>query len=325
MRFAMPRTVPPGLWRRVPPAIFPPILGALALILAWRGAAALFALDTALIEAGAGAMLALTLFAVLAYAVKLGWRPAVLHDELTILPGRSGVGAGVLALYLLAGILAPYAPTAARMMLVLGMLAHVIVLAVLLAVYRDGPAERRQITPAWHINWAGFFVAARVAPLLGWPRLAEVLFWPSLAAAAVIWAVSARQFLFATPPAPLRPLLAIHVAPFALTATVGAGLGYQGLAIAFAMAGLALLLVLAASARWLLAAGFSPFWGALTFPLAAMAGAWIALAQDGVPGARIVAGLLLVAATLVNLPILFLVLRDWARGRLATRTNAAIA
>ena len=40
---------------------------------------------------------------------------------------------------------------------------------------------------------------------------------------------------------------------------------------------------------------------------------------------RLVAGGTLVVATLVVLPILFLVLKAWAQGRLAARTNAAIA
>lgn len=325
MRFAMPRQVPPGLWRRVPPVVFAPVLGALGLVLAWRGGAVLFALDTGLIEAAAGALVALTLFAVLTYTVKLGRRPGVLYDELIILPGRAGVGAGVLVLYLLAGVLVAYAPGVARAVLLAAMLAHVTVLAVLATVFRDGPPERRQVTPVWHLNWAGFLVAAMVALLLGWRGLATVLLWPSLAVALVIWATSARQFAAAVPPPPLRPFLAIHAAPFALTATVLAGLGQVALATVFGIAGLLLVLALAASGRWLLASGFSPMWGALTFPLSATAGAWIALALAGVPGARIVAGMLLVAATLVIPPILFLILRDWARGRLAVKTNAAIA
>ena len=54
LRFAMPRPVPPGLWRRVPPAIFPPILGAAGLALAWLGGVRAFALPPALAELMAG-------------------------------------------------------------------------------------------------------------------------------------------------------------------------------------------------------------------------------------------------------------------------------
>ena len=65
---------------------------------------------------------------------------------------------------------------------------------------------------------------------------------------------------------------------------------------------------------------------ALTFPAAATAGLWVTL-WSAVPSEthRIIAGILLAAATLVVVPILFLVLRAWAQGRLAVKSNAAIA
>ena len=95
LHFAMPRPVPPGLWRRTPPAMFPPILGTLALALAWLGGAGAFGLPLGLAQMGAGMAVAVGLFAVTAYAVKLIRRPAVLAEELTVLPGRTGVAAGV--------------------------------------------------------------------------------------------------------------------------------------------------------------------------------------------------------------------------------------
>lgn len=325
LRFALPRPVPPGLWRRVPPAIFPPLLGGLGLVLAWRGAAPVFALPPGLAEAGAGVMIALTAFALLAYGCKLGRRPAVLGDELGVLPGRAGVAAAALCLYLLAGVMAPYGLSLARAVLVAGLGLHVVALAVLLGVYRAGPPELRRVTPVWHLNWAGFIVAARVAPAVGWPGLAEVILWPALIAAVAIWIVSLRQFVAGVPPAPLRPMLAIHAAPAALIATVAAGQGWPALAWFMAVAAATFLAVLALAARWLLAAGPSPMWGALTFPLAATAGAWVTLAASGAPVARLIAAVMLVAATLAVPPIIFMVLRDWARGRLAVKTNAAIA
>ena len=327
MRFAMPKQAPAGLWRRVPPAIFPPILGAMGLALVWRQAAALFALPTGIADLGAGAMVAIMCFAALAYGAKLVRRPAVLADELAILPGRAGVAAGILCIYMLAGLIAPHVPGVGRLLLVAGMALHIAALVVLLRVYRTGPPERRRVTPVWHLNWVGFIVAARVAILLGWPGLASAILWPSLAAAVVIWGISAAQFARAVPPAPLRPMLAIHAAPAALIGTVALGLGGPGwLVTGAAFLALALLLVLALSGKWLLGAGFSPMWGALTFPLSATAGLSLGVASaSGGAFDRAIAGALLIAATVVIPPILFLVLRDWARGRLAVKTNAAIA
>ncbi|HHY01804.1 MAG TPA: hypothetical protein GX686_02910, partial [Paracoccus sp.] len=56
------------------------------------------------------------------------------------------------------------------------------------------------------------------------------------------------------------------------------------------------------------------------------AGLWVALWQLHPSELhRLIAGVTLVAATLVVIPILALVLRAWAQGRLPVKTNAAIA
>ena len=87
-------------------------------------------------------------------------------------------------------------------------------------------------------------------------------------------------------PAALRPLLAIHLAPASLMTVAAGMLDLPGLSLAFlALASLILALLLAA-AGWILRAGFSPGWGAFTFPLAAYANA---LAENVAP---LVAGLM---------------------------------
>ncbi|MDO5659116.1 MAG: tellurium resistance protein [Paracoccus sp. (in: a-proteobacteria)] len=326
LRFAPPKVTPPGLWRRVPPAVFPPVLGLLGLAMAWRAGVAGFGLPGGLSQMLDGVAVALFVFAATAYAVKLARRPAVLHDELQILPGRAGVGAGIVAGYMTAAVLSAYAPGLARVVLVVMLGLHLAMLGVLLSVFRAGPPEIRTVTPAWHLNWVGFIVAARTAPLLGWDGLAQLLLWPMLAMACYIWAVSARQFIAGPPPAPLRPMLAIHLAPLALCSTVAVLVGPFWVGMAGACLIVLVLLILAASARWLTAAGFSPLWGAFTFPIAASAGMlWTLYAAMPSEGLRILAGLVLVAATMIVPPILFGVWRDWARGRLAVKTNAAIA
>ena len=327
LRFALPRPVPPGLWRRVPPAVFPPVLGALGLALAWLGGVRAFALPPGLAQLLAGMVVAVALFALLAYGVKLARRPGVLAEELAILPGRAGVAAGVLSLYLLAALVGAIASVGlGRVLLVGSLVLHVVFLAVLVGVFRRGPTEQRRVTPAFHLSFTGFIVAARAALVLGWPGLAAGLFWPAMIAALVIYAVSVRQLRAAGVPAPLRPMLVIHLAPLALFATVSVDLGWTTAGTALAWAALMLLAVLILRARWLLADGFSPLWGALTFPVAATAAAWVGLwtAAPSEPN-RIIAGALLVGATLVVVPILLLVLRAWAQGRLPVRTNAAIA
>jgi len=327
LHFAMPRTVPPGLWRRVPPAVFPPVLGALGLALAWLGGVAAFALPPALAQLLAGMAVAIAGFAMLAYAVKLARRPAVLAEELAILPGRAGVAAGVLAVYLVAALLAALGMVGAgKAVLGAGLVLHGVLLVVLVAVLRGLPPEQRRVAPAWHLSFTGPIVAARVAVALGWPGLAWWLFWPTLLVALAIYAVSARQALALRVPPPLRPLLAIHLAPIALFGTVALGLGWTAAGTALAWLALALLVLGLAAARWLLADGFSALWGALTFPVAATAGLWVTLWQVQPSELhRLIAGVVLVVATLVAVPILALVLKAWAQGRLPVKTNAAIA
>jgi len=94
------------------------------------------------------------------------------------------------------------------------------------------------------------------------------------------------------------------------------------------LAGLAslLLFILLIRVRYLTAAGFSPLWGAFTFPFAAWCGLMMALAGQGVGLVfRIAGGIGLVAATMLTIWICAKVLRMWASGALATKTNAATA
>lgn len=323
MRFAPARIAPPGLWRRVPPAIFPPLLGALGLVLAWRVASARFGLPQALPAMLSGMVVAGWLFALTAYGVKLLRRPSVLADELAILPGRAGLGAALVGIYAAAQVLAPFAPALARTVLVAGMGLHLVFWAVLIPIMRRLPGQGR-VTPVWQLNFVGPIVAAQAAAGFGWTALAQALWWPMAAMAGFIWIASLRQLLAERVPAPLRPLLMIHIAPIAMLGTTAAAIGWWPVAQGFAWALVAALALAALRLRWLTEAGFSPLWGAFTFPLAASAGLWLAVSGPQ-PGWAWPARLLLVLASLVVVPILFMVWRQWAQGRLAIKTNAAIA
>ena len=156
---------------------------------------------------------------------------------------------------------------------------------------------------------------------LGWGWLAEALFWATLPMALAIWAFSLRQFARAAPPAPLRPLLAIHLAPAALFATVAGLLARQEFGVMFAGLGLVYAILLVAAGRWLLEAGVTAMWGAFTFPLAALA---MALLVTG--GVWLWPGIGVTGLGLVAIPwILWWILKRWPGGKLATVTNAAEA
>lgn len=310
-----------ALFARTPPAVFPSILGLLGLVGALRLALARLGWDLGIADLLAGVVVALWAFAAAAYAVKVARRPGVVLEDLRVLPGRSGLAALTMGGMVAAGLVGTYSAPVGEVLLGLAIAGHA-VLAVLLVRLLAGLApEARAVNPTLHLSFVGFIVAAGPALVLGWPVVAEALFWAVMPVAMVIWGLSLRQFTGAVPPAPLRPLLAIHLAPAALLALVAGMLAKPGMALVFLGLGTIYGLVLLASGRWLAASGPSPLWGAFTFPLAALASAMLMAG-----GGWLWPGLALVAVGLAVIPaIAWWVLKRWPGGKLAAVTNAAEA
>lgn len=310
----------PGLFRQTPPAAFTPVFGLFGLGLAWRHAAGAFALPEGWAETLLGAVTLLYLFVLGAYVAKAARRPAVVAEDLRVLPGRAGLTSASLSLFLLAATALPYSAGLARGLLFTGLAVHALLALDYLRRLIAAPPEARGVTPVWHLAFVGFILAPLSAVPLGLTGLSTAILALTVPVAVAIWALAAPRAA-ATPP-PLRPLLAIHLAPAALFATVAARLGLPTAALAFCILALAILAALLATARWIAAAGFSPLWGAFTFPAAAVCTACLA---QGAEPFRSLGGLLLVGATLLVPPIAWRVMRLWAEGKLGPRTNAAIA
>jgi tellurite resistance protein len=311
----------PKLFARTPPAVFPVLLGLIGLALALRRGLAGFGLAEGLVEALVGALVVGWAFALLALAAKIARRPGVLIEDLRVLPGRSGMAAATVSVMAMASLVLPYAPGLTLALLWAGLVLHALLTVVLIRVLIALPPEARGVNPGMHLSFVGFIVAAVPAAQIGQTGLATGLLWATLPVAALIWGISLAQLIRRIPPAPLRPMLAIHLAPAALFATVAGMVGQPVLAQAFAAFGAVILLALIAASRWITSAGFSPLWGAFGFPLAAYASALLTLG-----GAWGIAGnLVLGAAFLIIPPISWLVLKLWPAGRLAAKTNAAEA
>jgi tellurite resistance protein len=324
-----PRLTPevrPGLFRRTPPAIFPPILGLFGLGLAWRRGQGAFGMPDAPVEGYLGAVTLLFLFAAIAYGTKVIRRPRVLSEDFRVLPGRAGLAALTMSLMMLAAVLVPYAPAVAAWMLAGAVVLHATIALAAARLYFAGPEEARQVTPVMHLSFVGFIVAPLAAVPLGMSLLSTMILWYSLAAAALIWLAGLRPLLTGDAPPPLRPLQAIHLAPAALIGTSAHLLGLHFLGSMMAVFASAIFLVLLARIRWLTEAGFSGFWSAFTFPIAAFAGV-LFLTAESLPSepVRMIAGLILIAGTLIIPPIAFKVMQLWAKGTLAQKTNAATA
>src|SRR5690606_30542648 len=118
----------------------------------------------------------------------------------------------------------------------------------------------------------------------------------------------------------------IHLAPASLLGTVAMLLGQTTLGLVFGVVAIAILAVLVVRARWLTEAGFSPLWGAFTFPLAAFSSLMLVLGAAGQGEVfRIIGGLALVGATLFIPWVAVKVGQLWVKGVLAAKTNAAEA
>ncbi len=313
----MPRRKP--IFSRMPPAVFPVLMGLLGLGLALRRGFDQLGLPNEVAELVLGAACGLWSFAALAYLSKLARRFGTLAEDLRTLPGRAGTAAGSLGLLLVASAVVPYSHGLATGLMVAGLVLHGALALLMLNTFRNGPPEQREVTPVWHLHFVGFILAGLSAVPLGYGGLATTILWGTMAIAGVIWGISLMQLIRRIPPAPLRPLLAIHLAPASLFATVAALLQLNDIALFFAVVGGVILLALVMASGWIATAGFSPLWGAFTFPIAAYASALLAL--DMVATGVVV----LIAAIGLIPPILYRVLAGWAKGDLAAKTNAAQA
>lgn len=283
-----------------------------------------------------GAATMLYVFCLLAYLAKFLYRPSVIGEEVGALPGRAGLSALSISFMAMAAVLAPYGHAMALGILWSGLALHLAVTVAIVRYIVNAPSEQRIVTPVWHLHFVGFIVAALAAVQLRLDGLGLFLLVATAPVAAAIWLASAAQYLAAPPVAPLRPLLTIHLAPASLFALVSAQLGYHDLAFGFAVLAVALFLALAARCFWLAASGFSPLWGAFTFPVAAFA---VAMTEQATPRILVdamgfdpaapfwhaFAVVALVLASVAVPYVTFRVMRDWVRGTLAPATNAATA
>jgi tellurite resistance protein len=315
-------TPAPGLWRRTPPAIFPAVLGLFGLGHAWRRGAEAFGLPGGPAELILGAVTLLYLFCLVAWLAKPLRRPGVIVEELRVLPGRAGLAAMSLSMMMLAATLVPYSRGLATVVALVAFATHAGLAALVARLILTGPEEARSVTPVWHLTFVGFIFGPLAGIPLGFETAARLILFAMIPAALGIWSVSLWQLFNRVPPAPLRPLLAIHLAPASLFATVAGLLGLTQLALGFLALAAVILIALLATGRWITEAGFSPLWAAFTFPLAAFTSALFVLAPAAEP-LRLAGAVALATATLVIPVIAYKVLQAWAKGGLAARTNAA--
>jgi tellurite resistance protein len=323
-RFPPPQFPPhrPKLFATTPPAIFGVILGLQGLVLAFRLIVQTYDLPFAgLVEVLAGAVLGLWVFAIVALKAKVIRRPGVLAEDMRPIPGRTGLAAATMTGMAAGALLMPFAHGLGVALILASVVAHAAILVVLGISLRAMPAEARGVNPGLHLALVGWIVAGSPLAQAGYVLLASVIFWSSLVAASAIWVWSALDMRRHSPPAPLRPMLAIHMGPAGLLSITALALGWPGLATLLAALSVVMAVALLIALPWILEAGFSPAWGAFTFPLISLA---VALLHQG--GLAADAGLVVTAAAAVLNPVIaWRVLKLWPGGRLAQKTGAAEA
>jgi tellurite resistance protein len=313
------------LWRQTPPAIFPVTLGFLGLGLAWRKAAGVLDLPMAIGDVMLGVATMFLAYFLVLYAMKLAARPAVLLEDMKAPPARAGVSALAMSLMLLAAVALQYG-VRAPWLLWLGIVTYVAVAALILRMILNGGPEGRVFSPFQYLTFVGLIVV----PIAGLPLgMVEVSIWLSmlsLAAFVVITAGYGRKVFRVLPPQPLRPSLVIVLAPVSLFAMLFAQLGWSNLFQVFYWLAVAVAFLALFAGRWLMAGGWTPLWGAFTFPLAAFANLQVVAVQAGI--GRLAEALLVAGLTIATPLILYVVYhagRAWTRGELSKKSGAATA
>lgn len=181
-----------------------------------------------------------------------------------------------------------WAPALARPVLFVGAFGALAVGAWTVGRWVAARHELSMFTPTLHFPLvAGGFLGALGAGILGMQALGVILFGAGLFAWLAGASVSLHRLIVGEPlPLPMRPLVAIELAPPAVGAVawiVLSGDAPDALAALLFGYGLFIALVLVGLGRWFAAAPFGPPWWAFTFPAAALSNAAIrfALAYPG--------------------------------------------
>jgi len=206
-----------------------------------------------------------------------------------------------------------------------GFALHVLYALCVLVVFVQDGLRNLRVTPVLFLPFVGFIISPMGGVELGQTALSHYVFWGTLPVFLLIFLLSAPRFLLWPTAIPQRAAAAILLAPTSLFATSAFTLGMERFFDMFFVASCTVALILMLSLKWLTKGGWTPLWGAFTFPLAAFASACvIAATRYGSAWSAFAFGVLVVSSVVVA-ALFVLTIRAWAGGRLAPATGAAIA
>ncbi|KPU84723.1 hypothetical protein JI58_02040 [Marinosulfonomonas sp. PRT-SC04] len=314
------------LWRQTPPAVFPVCLGFMSLALGWRNAADVMPgisedIGNLLLAASTGYFVWFLGF----YMRKLVARPAVLMEDMRTAPARAGIAAMAMAMMILAAALLAFGVSVPLVWwtgVVMQIVASVIVLR---AVWQE-PAEKRQFSTFQYLTFVGPVVGPIAGVPLGYVWQSTLLVMAALVAYVIITAGLLLTLRRNPIPVPQRVSVMIYLSPVCMFALGFGLLGYELSFTGFYWVGNVMALGLLALVPWMIKGGYTPVWGAFTFPIGAFLNVQVMAVAKGY---GIWAETGVYAAMAVGTPVvLYLVYRtvmEWVTGDLAKKSGAATA
>lgn len=313
-------------WRRTPPALFPSLLGLFGLSLAWRRAAYVWDVPHVIGEVIGLVATLILLVTLSSYVAKLCIRPTVLWDDLKIGPARGSVSAGSMCAMAMAAFLMNYSTFGAFLIWWLALGLHAVYFGSIALMLIRHESTLSEISPVIMLPAVGILVSTYAAPALGYGTFCGVVLAITIPLSAIILLISLWNARTQGVTVPQRSSYAIFLAPPSIAA-LGVydfmGIGYF-LPVWLGASFVALALL--PFTGWMLKGGFSPAWGALTFPLTAFSAVQIlAVKVNYGTTAEILAIVILTIATVFVPYVVIKTYISWFQGRLAEATKAAVA
>lgn len=312
-------------WRHTPPVLFPCLLGFIGLGLAWRRAAEVWPVSPWI---GEGILLVSCLLFMATgtcYHIKLGLRPSVIFDDLKPGPAKGAVSAGSMCLMLYATALTPYHYELAQLCWWIAVLQHAgYMICVTLSLAKSN-TQLSELNPTHILPFVGYIVASIGGPDLGHATLSGFFLIATLPGCLFIIIKSLLNLKKHGANNTQRPSYFIILAPLSVYGIGSFNIWPSEIYTVFWCMALIAGLFMAPFLGWFCKGGWSPAWGAFTFPLSAFTVAMLTGVQSGFGlAAQISSALSLVLASLVIPYIVWKTYRHWMAGKLAQATGAAI-
>lgn len=305
--------------------IFAVCLGFIGLGLAWRGAAESQPIPHEIGDMILGFSTAFYLYFLALYVAKIVARPAVLFEDMRLPPARGGIATLAMSALLLAAALQPF-NIPVRQIWWAGVILQIAATVIFLHAFWKEPAPQHSFTPFMYVTFVGPVVGPIAGIPLGYVWESVVLVIMALIPFVVITIGYTLKLVRSRPIPPLRPALAIYLAPVGLFAM---GFGLLGVEWAFWLFyywSWAIALILLGLGLWLTEGGWTPIWGAFTFPIATFAN--VQVMAIGM-GASVLGPLGLWAALILGTPLIFYIVYKsvgaWVSGDLSKKSGAATA